>query len=256
MKRMAASFTIAARNNGFTADRGNAASRWRRCGPTGRRWPSSPQMGTMDLWYAHMSEDDLQAAMQAVQRGLRPAKSAQGQGQERQGQRRRQVRQGRGSRRPPMAEGDQDGNKTLRKAHTRDSLQALSKLGELVDGRYRIVSQPPVVVPIRELGGAYGHVAGRDPGACVDDQFREYRATLEADRRQLLERFQIVDMARKVVGVGSVGTRAFIVLLQGRDTAGPAVPAGQGGDPVGAGGPPAQEPVQQPGRAGGPRASG
>jgi uncharacterized protein (DUF2252 family) len=51
----------------------------------------------------------------------------------------------------------------------------------------------------------------------VHDQFRAYRATLQDDRRRLLERFEIVDMARKVVGVGSVGTRAFIVLLQGRD---------------------------------------
>jgi uncharacterized protein (DUF2252 family) len=51
----------------------------------------------------------------------------------------------------------------------------------------------------------------------VHHQFREYRATLQDDRRHLLERFEIIDMARKVVGVGSVGTRAFIVLLQGRD---------------------------------------
>ena len=64
----------------------------------------------------------------------------------------------------------------------------------------------------------------------VHDQFRAYRATLQDDRRQLLERFEVVDMARKVVGVGSVGTRAFIVLLQGRDEQDPLVPAGQGGD--------------------------
>ena len=51
----------------------------------------------------------------------------------------------------------------------------------------------------------------------IHEQFRAYRATLQDDRRQLLERFEIVDVARKVVGVGSVGTRAFIVLLQGRD---------------------------------------
>jgi len=51
----------------------------------------------------------------------------------------------------------------------------------------------------------------------VHDQFRNYRATLQNDRRHLLERFEVIDIARKVVGVGSVGTRAFIVLLQGRD---------------------------------------
>ena len=106
--------------------------------------------------------------------------------------------------------------KNLRKARTRDSLQALSKLGELVDGRYRIVSQPPIVVPIRDLEQQYGMTA-EDVERAVHDQFREYRSTLEDDRRHLLEKFQVVDMARKVVGVGSVGTRAFIVLLQGRD---------------------------------------
>ena len=106
--------------------------------------------------------------------------------------------------------------KTAEKAHTRDSLQALSKLGEVVDGRYRIVSQPPVVVPARDLAAVYGVSAG-DLNRVIREQFRAYRATLPDDLRQLLEHFQIVDMARKVVGVGSVGTRAFIVLLQGRD---------------------------------------
>ena len=108
------------------------------------------------------------------------------------------------------------GDKTMRKAHTRDSLQALSKLGEFVDGRYRIVSQPPVVIPARELAATYG-LAADEMETVIHHQFREYRATLQHDRRHLLERFEIIDMARKVVGVGSVGTRAFIVLLQGRD---------------------------------------
>ena len=102
------------------------------------------------------------------------------------------------------------------KAHTHDSLQALSKLGELVDGRYRIVSQPPIVVPMRELETAYG-LSGDGIERALHDQFRAYRATLRDDQRRLLEQFEVVDMARKVVGVGSVGTREFIVLLQGRD---------------------------------------
>jgi Uncharacterized protein conserved in bacteria (DUF2252) len=106
--------------------------------------------------------------------------------------------------------------KAFKKAHTRDSLQALSKLAELVDGRYRIVSQPPVVVPARDLAATYG-LSADEVDRAIRAQFRGYRATLDDDRRHLLERFQIVDMARKVVGVGSVGTRAFIVLLQGRD---------------------------------------
>ena len=87
---------------------------------------------------------------------------------------------------------------------------------ERVDGQYRIVSQPPIIVPARELETTYGISAETVQGV-VHKQYRAYRATLRDDQRQLLERFQMVDMARKVVGVGSVGTRAYIVLLQGRD---------------------------------------
>jgi uncharacterized protein (DUF2252 family) len=94
-------------------------------------------------------------------------------------------------------------------------MQALSKLAEQVDGEYRIVSQPPVIVPMRELSNNGTSQSALEQ--IVREQFRTYRATLTEDRRRLLERFTFVDMARKVVGVGSVGTRAFIVLLQGRD---------------------------------------
>ena len=86
----------------------------------------------------------------------------------------------------------------------------------MVDGRVRIVSQPPIVIPARELEKTYG-IPADQLQEMVHDRFRAYRATLQDDRRHLLERFEIIDMARKVVGVGSVGTRAFIVLLQGRD---------------------------------------
>jgi uncharacterized protein (DUF2252 family) len=99
-------------------------------------------------------------------------------------------------------------------------LQALSKLCELVDGQYRIVSQPPIVVPARDLAATYG-LSPEQVVPVIHDQFRAYRATLQDDRRRLLERFQFVDAARKVVGVGSVGTRAFIVLLAGRDEGDP-----------------------------------
>ena len=111
----------------------------------------------------------------------------------------------------------QTADKTMRKAHTRDSLRALPRFAELVDGRHRIVSQPPVVVPLRELGGTWG-MSTDQIHEIVAEQFSAYKASLSPDRRQLLERFTIVDMARKVVGVGSVGTRAFMVLLQGRDS--------------------------------------
>jgi uncharacterized protein (DUF2252 family) len=76
------------------------------------------------------------------------------------------------------------------------------------------------VVPARDLAATYG-LSPKDVVPVLHQQFRAYRATLQDDRRHLLERFEIVDAARKVVGVGSVGTRAFIVLLQGRDAADP-----------------------------------
>jgi uncharacterized protein (DUF2252 family) len=104
----------------------------------------------------------------------------------------------------------------LSKARTRTSLQALSKLTEVVDGRRRIISAPPSVIPLRELGTVYGLDAD-ELSAAMDKQFADYRSTLSADRRRLLDRFEVVDIARKVVGVGSVGTRAFVVLLRGRD---------------------------------------
>jgi uncharacterized protein (DUF2252 family) len=108
---------------------------------------------------------------------------------------------------------------TLAKARTRDSLQALSKLCEVVDGQYRIVSQPPIVVPARDIAATYGIT--EDYGAAIHEELRAYRETLRDDVRTLLERFEYVDAARKVVGVGSVGTRAFIVLLQGRSEGDP-----------------------------------
>ncbi len=119
-----------------------------------------------------------------------------------------------------MAEARKRSNKTLRKAHTRDSLGALPKFAEVVDGRHRIVSRPPVIVPLRDLAASY-EMTPEQARDAVEEQFRVYKATLSDDRRQMLDRFTIVDVARKVVGVGSVGTRAFMVLLQGRDSADP-----------------------------------
>ena len=104
--------------------------------------------------------------------------------------------------------------KQLAKARTRDSMSALSKLTEMVDGEPRIISDPPLIQPFRDL------LPG-DDGAAVTEELhallRGYRQTLQADRRVLLEEFRMVDLARKVVGVGSVGTRAYIALLLGRD---------------------------------------
>ena len=104
--------------------------------------------------------------------------------------------------------------RALEKARTRDSLQAFGKLTEVVDGRLRIRAEPPLLVPLRDL---LPDTEERDLEAAFRGLIRQYRASLQSDRRTLLERYSFVDMARKVVGVGSVGTRCWVVLLVGRD---------------------------------------
>jgi uncharacterized protein (DUF2252 family) len=194
VKRLAASFTIAARNNGF----GKADARAATLASVAAYREAMARfavMGTLEIWYAHLAEDEfLRAVGSAAAEASKASKKA-----------------------AKVAErAKKSAQRTAAKARTRDSLQALSKLGELVDGQYRIVSQPPIIVPARELQATYGISAEALQGV-IHQQHRAYRATLRDDQRRLLERFQMVDMARKVVGVGSVGTRAYIVLLQGRD---------------------------------------
>src|SRR5262249_34956618 len=104
--------------------------------------------------------------------------------------------------------------KNLARVRTKDSLAAFSKLTEIVAGEPRLVSDPPLIVPVGELAPPR-EAASVSEG--MQDLIRSYRRTLPDDRRGLLERFRYVDAARKVVGVGSVGTRAWIVLLLGRD---------------------------------------
>jgi uncharacterized protein (DUF2252 family) len=200
VKRMAASFAIAGRNNGFSEADARAAT-LASVRAYREAMASFAQMGTMDIWYAHLAEDELRSAIRHAVAGTK--KGAKKKKQKKQAK---------------IAQ--KQAKKTAAKAHTRDSMQALSKLAELVDGKYRIVSQPPIVVPARDLVAANG-VSRDQVVSMIHDQFRAYRATLQEDRRRLLERFEVVDAARKVVGVGSVGTQAFIVLLQGRDARDP-----------------------------------
>ena len=107
--------------------------------------------------------------------------------------------------------------KLLTKARTRDSLDALSKLTHTVDGAIRIVSRPPLLVPVDQL-------AERERAATLAtlrDLLQTYRRSLQANRRVLLESYELADLAHKVVGVGSVGTQAWIALLLGRDEGDP-----------------------------------
>jgi uncharacterized protein (DUF2252 family) len=101
--------------------------------------------------------------------------------------------------------------KNLAKTQAKDSLRAFSKLTTIVDGEPRIASDPPLIVPVEDLAG------GRDIEEFARSVNRGYRRTLQGDRKHLLERFRYVHAARKVVGVGSVGTRAWIMLMVGRD---------------------------------------
>src|SRR5262249_12183977 len=188
VKRMAASFAVGAGNKGFPAVDCRATTT---ASVTSYREAIAAfaAMSTLDIWYARTSEQDVLSMVDAAVRASKNKADKQ------LGKR---------------------AVKSVEKAHTHDSLQALSKLAELVDGRYRIVSQPPIVVPVRDVVEAFG-VSPDEITRILREQFRAYRATLQPDRRRLLERYEFVDAARKVVGVGSVGTRAFIILLQGRD---------------------------------------
>jgi uncharacterized protein (DUF2252 family) len=209
VKRMAASFVIAGRNNGFAKADARAAAL-----ASVRAYREAmaefAQMPTMEVWYAHYDEARLQQLIQGAVAGTakqeKKAKKAGEKKKERRDEKEEQL----------ATEAARRAQKNIAKAHTHDSMQALSKLGEVADGRYRIVSQPPVIVPARDLAATFG-LSPDEVMPVLHDQFRAYRATLPDDRRRLLERFEIVDAARKVVGVGSVGTRAFIVLPQGRD---------------------------------------
>jgi len=181
--RLAASFVIAARNNGF--DRSDARSvATAATGGYRSSMSTFADMRTLDVWYARLDADEVVA--NAASGSKRPTKAVE------------------------------RSRKMLQKARTRDSLQARSKLTEVVDGEHRIVSDPPIVVSARDLMATYS-IAPETVMEGLHTLLRDYRATLSNDRRRLLERYEFVDLARKVVGVGSVGTRAWIALLRGRD---------------------------------------
>ena len=223
VKRMAASFLIAGRNNGFSKADARAAAlasvmSYR------ESMADFAQMPTMEIWYAHFEEDRFRAiirdALAEVSPGVKEPgvkdKKAKAAKPDKKVKTATKKEQKEAKQAEVVQEAARRAEKNLEKAHTRDSVQALAKLGELVDGHYQIVSQPPVIVPGRDLAATYG-LSPDEVMPAIHEQFRAYRATLQDDRRRLLEKFEIVDAARKVVGVGSVGTRAFIVLLQGRD---------------------------------------
>jgi uncharacterized protein (DUF2252 family) len=176
LKRLVASFAVAGRDLGFPRkDRRGVNLAVTRAYREGMRELAS--MKTFDLWYSRVDAEALLAQFQS-------AASAK----------RRKVME-----------------KNLAKTRAKDSLRAFSKLTVAVNGEPRIVSDPPLIVPVEDLA------EGRDVEEFARSVNRGYRRTLQGDRKRLLERFRYVHAARKVVGVGSVGTRAWIMLMVGRD---------------------------------------
>ncbi len=184
VKRLAASLEVAARGNGLPGKQRReivAAAVAR----YRRAMRSFAGMTNLAVWYAHMDMDQMRAQLDAQ---LQP-------------QQRKVV------------------DKGLAKARTRDSMQEVAKLCCVVDGQPRILADPPLLVPLEDL------TPEQTDRAAMEAEFRtlvsKYRRTLETDRRFLLDEFRFADIARKVVGVGSVGTRCWIVLMLGRDDTDP-----------------------------------
>ena len=184
VKRLATSLEVAGRGNGFS---GKERREIVTAAVTRYRQAmrSFAGMANLDVWYAHADLDDLRAQF----------------GSQLKARQRKMV------------------DKGMAKAQTRDSMQELAKLTHLVDGRPQIISEPPLLVPVAELLPRDTDQAAFE--AQVKDLLGKYRRTLETDRRFLLETFTFADLARKVVGVGSVGTRCWIVLMLGRDESDP-----------------------------------
>ena len=169
VKRLAASAYIAGRGNGFSEiecrDASLAAVRSYRL-----RMAQFATMGFLDVWYSHVTADDLLALIQDQKTRTRA-------------------------------------QKVLGKTRQRNSIQALSKLTEEVNGQRIIANDPPLVM----------RITAENVVSQLQGLFDTYLGTLRGSQRRLLERYRIVDFASKVVGVGSVGTRCFILLLLGRD---------------------------------------
>ena len=184
VKRLAASLQIASRENGCT-DADARRTVLTAVAEYRRAMNEFARWQTLQVWYAHLRVGKV---LGELRRNLDPITARRA-------------------------------AKAITKARTRDHMQAFAKLVHVVDGEPRFISRPPFVVPIDEL------MNGSDVNAIeteVRSALGRYYRSLGHDKRRLLEQYQLVQLARKVVGVGSVGTRAWVLLLLGRD----------GGDPL------------------------
>ena len=174
IKRLAASFVVAGRDNGFDPAQCREAAQ-ASVASYRQRMAEFSEMGELEAWYSRVGEEEVLGLLSDAKSRKKTTKKL---------------------------------SKNLQKARGRDSLHALSKLTRVVDGRRRIIDDPPLLVRVAE---------GEEIRGQINAILESYKRTLQEDRRHLLDRFHFVDAARKVVGVGSVGTRAFVVLLEGRD---------------------------------------
>ena len=182
IKRLAASFVVAGRDNGFTKKQYRKATlaaveSYR---TAIRTFAAQP---ILTVWYAHLEMEQAMADYKATL-STRQLK-----------ERRARLKATQGA---------------LAKARTRDSLQAIGKLTTVVNGKREITMNPPLVVPLKDMIDMDPDQARKQIGALL----ASYRKTLQSDRRVLIDHFTLTDIAHKVVGVGSVGTRAWILLLE------------------------------------------
>ena len=183
VKRLAASFAVAGRDRGFDAEERRSINLGvTRAYREGIR--SFAGMRNLDLWYARIDVDEI-AAWAAQRAGRKQRKTFE---------------------------------RNVAKAQSKDSMRAFTKLTEVVDGRRRIAADPPLIVPIEDVASS---LEPAELEEFLRGVIRSYRRTLSPDRRRLLERYRYAHAARKVVGVGSVGARAWIVLMLGRDETDP-----------------------------------
>lgn len=194
VKRLAASVEICGRDNGFTKKQRKAAVL--ACVKSYRESMAKfADMGHLDVWYAHLDVDSLRTKV-VTDLDAKSAKKA---------------------------------DKIVAKAKNKNSARAIRKLTEVVDGRLRIMSNPPIVVPIREIiekkpGGRFFELIDESKlERMLNAVLVEYRSTLDPHKHILISEYTAVDVAHKVVGVGSVGTRAWIVVMQGADENDPLV---------------------------------
>jgi len=178
VKRLATSVTIAGRTNGFRPADNRAAAR--ASVRSYRTWIGRyAEMRLLDVWYSIISDESIRATLATSRLGRGAASEARRRGVE----------------------------SIFAKARSRDTLRAFNAMTTVVDERRVIRDDPPFVQHVEIPGG----------GQALDRAFHDYRATLSEDRREFLERYHFVDFALKVVGVGSVATRCFVILLEGRD---------------------------------------